>query len=70
MRCAIYTGEEPPAGFGTAGGLEIPYGVSLLMYVDQLPSAARGPAAPGVEAQVPSLLSPLVAPNSRPPQVV
>jgi len=46
------------------------YGVNLLMYVDQLPSAARGPAAPGVGAQVPSLLSPLVAPKNRPPQVV
>ena len=45
------------------------YGVSLLIRVDQLPSAARVPAAPGEAAQVPSLLSPVVAPKNRPPQV-
>lgn len=45
------------------------YGVNLLMNVDQLPRAERGPAAPGEAAQVPSLLSPVVAPKKRPPQV-
>ena len=45
------------------------YGVSFAMCVDQFPSAARGPAAPGDGAQVPSLLSPVVAPKNRPPQV-
>ena len=45
------------------------YGVSLLMRVDQLPRAARVPAAPGEGAHVPSLLSPVEAPKNRPPQV-
>lgn len=45
-------------------------GVNLLIRVDQLPSAARVPAAPGDGAQVPSLLSPVLAPKKRPPQSV
>ena len=45
------------------------YGLSFAMCVDQLPSADRGPAAPGDGAQVPSLLSPVVAPKNRPPHV-
>jgi hypothetical protein len=45
------------------------YGVNLLMWVDQLPSAARVPTPPGVPAHVPSKLSPL-PPKNGPPQVV
>src|SRR5262245_37135566 len=46
------------------------YGVNLLIRVDQLPSAARTPGAPGAVAHVPRRLSPLVAPKNRPPHVV
>ena len=58
--------------FAVAGGSPASvssYGVSWLIRVDQLPSAARVPAAPGEAAHVPSLLSPVVAPKNWPPHV-
>ena len=56
-----------PAGAGPPRGDF--YGFSFAMCVDQLPSATRGPAAPGDGAHVPSLLSPVVAPKNLPPHV-
>src|SRR6266550_4873200 len=46
------------------------YGVSLLIRVDQLPSAERTPTPPGEPAHIPSRLSPLPPEKNGPPQVV
>src|SRR3954453_11889208 len=68
-----------PPGHGGGGGASLAppppfpscdYGVTWLTLVDQLPSAVRDPAAPGEGAQVPSLLSPVVALKNCPPHVL
>ena len=57
--------DSPIIGFRGQG-----YGVSLLIRVDQLPSAARTPGPCLGPAQVPSRLSPLPPAKNGPPQSV
>src|SRR5438552_1584255 len=61
--------EEPVYSFNRSHTSSV-QGVNLLIRVDQFPSAARTPAAPGVGAQVPSLLSPLPPAKKGPPHAV
>src|SRR5436190_842835 len=66
---------ERERGPAVAGPLFVPhlagrYGVSLLIRVDQLPSAARVPGPWLAPPQVPSRLSPVPPAKNGPPQLV